>query len=90
LFGNALEKYLQNKTRSRWRRLYEKSYSASDFKVAFKSKSYASKNHPQNFQRTVIEMYDEKLRSFGLHSKASDDSFVFPLHESMLKSNAGR
>jgi len=90
MFGNVIEKYLQNKTRSRWRRLYEKSYSTSDFKVAFKSKSYASKNHPQNFQRTVIEMYDEKLRSFGLHPKASDDSFVFPLHESLLKSNAGR
>ena len=89
-FADALEKYLQNKTRSRWKRLYEKSYSASDFKVAFKSKSYASKNHPQNFQRTVIEVYDEKLRSFGLHLKASGDSFVFTLHhESLLKSSAG-
>ena len=89
-FANTVEKYLQNATRSRWKRLYEKSYSASDFKVAFKSKSHASKNHPRNFQRTIIEVYDEKLRSFGLHPKDSNGAMVIPLHhESTLKSNAG-
>lgn len=70
-FGNALEKYFQGKTLSRWRRQYEKNYSANDFQVAFKSKSYASKNHPRNFQRTVIELYEDKLRSFGLNPNIS-------------------
>ena len=89
-FANTVEKYLQNKTRSRWKRLYEKSYSASDFKVAFKSKPHASKNHPRNFQRTIIEVYDEKLRSFGLHPNDSNGAMVIPMHhESTLKSNAG-
>ena len=89
-FANTVEKYLQNATRSRWKRLYEKSYSASDFKVAFKSKPHASKNHPRNFQRTIIEVYDEKLRSFGLHPSDSNSTMVIPLHhESTLKSNAG-
>jgi hypothetical protein len=88
-FANTLEKYLQNKTLARWKRLYEKKYSASDFKVAFKSKSYASKNHPRNFQRTIIDVYDEKLRSFGLDPKGSKGATIIPLrHQSTLKSNA--
>lgn len=80
-FGNALEKYFQKKTLSRWRRQYEKNYSANDFQVAFKSKSYASKNHPRNFQRTVIELYEDKLRSFGLNPKVTpqDNTAVNPL-----------
>jgi hypothetical protein len=89
-FANTVEKYLQNATRARWKRLYEKSYSASDFKVAFKSKPHASKNHPRNFQRTIIEVYDEKLRSFGLRTSDSNSAMVIPLHhESTLKSSAG-
>jgi hypothetical protein len=80
-FGNTLEKYFQQKTCARWKKQYEKNYSASDFKVAFKSKSYASKNHPRNFQRTVVEIYEEKLRQFGLHSAANENT--------LLKSKAG-
>jgi hypothetical protein len=90
-FGNLLEKYFQQKTSSRWKKQYEKNYSASDFKVAFKSKSYASKNHPRNFQRSVMEIYQEKLRSFGLHTNGDHDGFVIPLHTgAILNSNAGR
>ena len=89
-FANTVETYLHNATRARWKRLYEKSYSASDFKVAFKSKPHASKNHPRNFQRTIIEVYDEKLRSFGFHPGDANRTMVIPLHhESTLKSNAG-
>ena len=88
-FGDALEKYLQRKTLSRWKKLYEKNYTASDFKVAFKSKSYASKNHPRNFQRTIIDVYDEKLRSFGLQDRANAGAAVIQFHsESTVKSNA--
>ena len=89
IFARTVEKYLQNLTLSRWKRLYEKSYSASDFKVAFKTNPHASKNHPRNFQRTVIDVYDEKLRSFGLHND-SNSAMVIPMHhESILKSSAG-
>ena len=77
-FGNSIEKYFHHITCSRWKRLYGKNYSASDFKVAFKSKSYASKNHPRNFQRTVVEIYDEKLRSFGLRHKTTNGALVTP------------
>lgn len=87
-FGNIFEKYLQNKTLSRWKKLYEKNYSDSDFKVAFKSKSYASKNHPRNFQRTIIEVYEERLRSFGLLPGGTEGASIIPLHRESLKSNA--
>jgi hypothetical protein len=88
-FGDALEKYLQKKTLSRWKKLYEKNYTASDFKVAFKSKAYASKNHPRNFQRTIIDTYDEKLKSFGLQARANAEAAVIQFDSaSTLKSNA--
>jgi len=88
-FGDTLEKYLQKKTLFRWKKLYEKNYTASDFKVAFKSKSYASKNHPRNFQRTIIDVYEEKLRSFGLQARASTGAAVIQFHsEVTVKSNA--
>jgi hypothetical protein len=61
-FANTLESYFQHKTLSRWKRLYQKNYSATDFKVAFKSKSYASKNHDRNFQRKIMDLYEEKLK----------------------------
>jgi hypothetical protein len=81
-FGNALEKYCQKKTMDRWRKQYEKNYSATDFKVAFKSKPYASKNHPRNYQRSVMEVYSEKLKSFGINSNPSQEDAT---HESLPK-----
>lgn len=89
--GNALEKFCQQTTLARWKRLYEKSYSATDFRVAFKSKSYASKNHPSNFQRTIMEAYEEKLRSFGISGKAVPENGVFLIHTEnlLLQSTSG-
>lgn len=66
LLGDKLEKYFQHKTLSRWKRIYEKNYSATDFKVAFKTKTYAAKNHDRNFQRKVMDVYEEKLKNSGL------------------------
>jgi hypothetical protein len=68
IFGNRIERYFHKKTLSRWTNQYQKYYSATDFKVAFKSKSYASKHHPRNYQKKVMEAYAEKLESVGLNS----------------------
>jgi hypothetical protein len=68
--GDALEKYFQNITLLRWKRMYEQNYSANDFKVAFKSKTYAAKNHDRNFQRKVMDLYEEKLQFCGLGSNS--------------------
>jgi hypothetical protein len=52
----------------RWKKLYETQYSKADSDIAFKSKAYASKNHPQHFQRKVMDTYAEKLKLFNLSS----------------------
>ena len=63
-FGNRIESYFRNLTMKRWKRLYEKEYSKDDFDIAFKSKAYASKNHPRHFQRSIMERYYEKVEQF--------------------------
>lgn len=63
-FADKVEAYFRQLTRRRWRRMYEKDYSSADFDVAFKSKEYASKNHPQHFQRKVIELHAKKIEQF--------------------------
>lgn len=72
-FATHIETYFRNLTMRRWKRLYAKEYSKADFDIAFKSKAYASKNHPQHFQRTIMERYAEKVKlfdfSFVLKSK---------------------
>jgi hypothetical protein len=66
LGGDRLEKFFQHLTEKRWRNLYGKEYGSNDFQVAFKTKSYASKNHPNHYQKKVIEMYEQKVKAFGL------------------------
>ncbi len=90
-FANTLEKYFQYKTVSRWKSQYQQNYSATDFKVAFKSKSYASKNHPRNYQKKIMELYTEKLKSSGLGPDlAREHRFQFPpiKRESLLNSDS--
>jgi hypothetical protein len=65
-FAEWLEKFCRHLTLARWKKQHRKNYTPEDFDIAFKSKSYASKHHPSNFQRTVIETYEEKLRHFGV------------------------
>jgi hypothetical protein len=64
-FGGALERLFMRVTRRRWKNLYEGSYDAADFRIAFKTKKYASKNHPRNFQKKVMELYQQKLEDFA-------------------------
>jgi hypothetical protein len=65
LGGDLWEKVCMLITFKYWRLQYAKNYTADDFDVAFKTKSYASKNHPRNFQKNVMERYAQKLKEFG-------------------------
>ncbi len=67
-FANKIESYFKSITMKRWRKLYETQYSKADFDIAFKSKAYASKNHPQHFQRKIMAIYAEKLNLFNFSS----------------------
>jgi hypothetical protein len=64
--GYWLEEKFMRLTQLRWRRRYGKRLSSDDFAIAFKSKDYVSKNHPDNFQRKVMERYQLKLEEFAL------------------------
>jgi predicted nucleotidyltransferase len=83
-FGDSLESFCHRITLARWKKHYEKSYSPADFDIAFKSRSYASKNHPSNFQRVVMEAYEERLKAFGLNNKAFNENSRFLLHREGL------
>ncbi len=71
-FPAKLEHYFRKITYDRWERLYKKDYAKDDFDVAFKSREYASKNHPSNYQRKILDLYAERLKSFGLTTQASN------------------
>lgn len=71
LLGKYWEDLFMRTTLNRWKKKYEEQYAQQDFEVAFKSKGYVSKNHPNNYQRKVMELYEEKINSFSkLHTKS--------------------
>jgi len=87
-FPNKIESYFKSLTMKRWKKLYETQYSKADFDIAFKSKAYASKNHPQHFQRKVMETYAEKLKLFKL-SLVENGNRVLDLDHHVKKVEAG-
>ena len=62
--GSWFETKFMRLTQLRWRRRYERTLSPHDFEIAFKSKGYVSKNHPDNYQRKVLDRYRQKLEEF--------------------------
>ncbi|MEO8470969.1 MAG: hypothetical protein ABI477_02210 [Chryseolinea sp.] len=54
----------------RWKRLYEKEYNKVDFDVVFKSNEHVSKNHPRNFQKKVLTVYQQKID--GVHLRLTE------------------
>ncbi len=65
LGGSLWDTLLMKLTNSRWRRIYSKQYNSEDFKIAFKTKKHASKNHPKFYQKKVVNQYLEKLTQFA-------------------------
>jgi hypothetical protein len=64
LFAMPLENIFMQITLNRWKKIYQKNYSEADFDVAFKTKTYASKNHPKLYQQKAIELHENKIRDF--------------------------
>ncbi|HEY9045808.1 MAG TPA: hypothetical protein VIN08_07920 [Ohtaekwangia sp.] len=62
---NWWENYCMKLSLKRWENLYQKQYTQDDFDVAFKTKKYSSKNHPNHYQRKVIELYRQKMEGFS-------------------------
>jgi hypothetical protein len=57
--GNVGDRLLMKVAALRWNKLYHKSYPEKDFSIAFKTKPHVSKNHPRNFQKSVMDSYGE-------------------------------
>lgn len=64
-FGNILETYCMNTTLERWKRKHLHNFTEQEFNIAFKTKKYVSKSHPQHFQKKVLELFDQKLKDFN-------------------------
>ena len=64
LLPALLERMLMNATLRRWRKLYQPGYTAQDFSIAFKTKEHVSKNHPRNLQKSILQIYKQKLTWF--------------------------
>ena len=65
LGGSRWDTFFMDLTNRRWRRMYSNKYSNEDFKIAFKTNKYASKNHPKYYQKKVVDQYIEKLTQFA-------------------------
>lgn len=63
-FAKWLDRWFLRVSLSRWLRLYGTSYTKEDFEIAFKSKKHVSKNHPNHFQKKVLDRYQRKLAEF--------------------------
>ncbi|ELR71218.1 hypothetical protein C900_03022 [Fulvivirga imtechensis AK7] len=62
--GNRLDQYFMDLTLKRWKSLFATEYSKKDFEVAFKTKKYASKNHPRFYQKKILDAYQDKIVQF--------------------------
>jgi hypothetical protein len=60
----ALDKLFMNITFRRWKKMYEKSYDKNDFDIAFKTTPHVSKNHPNYFQKRVLDLYQRKISEY--------------------------
>lgn len=59
-----LDKFFMYISLKRWIRLYGGQYSREDFEIAFKTRRHVSKNHPNHYQKKVLERYQRKVMEF--------------------------
>ena len=72
-FCQRLDSFFMRMTSKRWQKMYGSDYGKKDFDIAFKTKKHVSKNHPKNYQKRILDLYEMKLDEyksrFGLLSK---------------------
>lgn len=68
LLGGRLGRWIDQRSMRTFQRRADRNYKANyaekDYKVAFKSKKHVSKYHEKNFQRRVMDRYEELQRQF--------------------------
>lgn len=63
--GDRLDEYLREKTKLHWKKKYA-DMAEADRNFRLKSTKTESKAHPHSVQKTILAMYEEKLRQYGL------------------------
>ncbi|WP_044400301.1 hypothetical protein [Lacinutrix sp. Hel_I_90] len=61
--GNFVDHYCRKMTLKRWTSKFS-NLEKEQFEIALKSTKSVSKHHPQNFQKKVIEAYEQKCQEF--------------------------
>jgi hypothetical protein len=64
LAGDPLDSFIFKLAHRRYKRRFAHLLSPEDFSIAFKSRKDVSKNHDQNFQKHVTELYVGKVNRF--------------------------
>ncbi|HMJ69894.1 MAG TPA: hypothetical protein VK508_13410 [Cyclobacteriaceae bacterium] len=62
--AHRLDAFVMRKLTLRARRLYGHLMEQPDFEVAFKAAPHVSKNHFSNYQRTITDKFNQRIRSF--------------------------
>jgi hypothetical protein len=63
--GSRIDTYCMKLTYKRWVKVYREQYSEADFKIAFKTRKHASKNHPKHYQKKITEVLEQKWKAYS-------------------------
>jgi hypothetical protein len=74
--ASRIDKWCMQKTIKHWVKNYSAQIEADDFKIAFKSTTYTSKHHPNQFQKKVLEKLNEKIANYEVVHQLSLNSTI--------------
>lgn len=64
IIATPLDTFLMKVASTRWKLQFGKVFAPEDFNIAFKTRKYVSKNHPNHFQKRITELYQERVSRF--------------------------
>lgn len=59
-----LDRFCMRMSARRWKKLYERKFDKEQFDLAFKTRSHVSKNHPNNYQKKILDLYQLKTLEY--------------------------
>ena len=65
--ASPLDKFFMHLSLRRWKRLYENQFDEKEFQLAFKTRRHVSKNHPNNYQKKILDLYRIKVEEYSRH-----------------------
>ncbi len=78
--GDRLDAWFMKKTVRHWANKYGDSFSEEEFLITFKSGKNVSKHHPQNFQKKVLEKFNQKLKEIETQHEIKIENILVELN----------